>query len=251
MAYKRLSTYKIRNNYSKRYALVTDYESAYGKEIVSCLINDGYSVIVFSKKNKKTKDIKSIKINWLSKEEINNVLQGIIPELVILNHSMLPEYNKFQEMDCNKMSAVLFHNINTRLIIAKHCINKMHVTGKGNIINVINFLAFRPFPYLSLYSATQSFLLNSFEGIAKEVKINNIKIRNFSIDLFNQNNITLDYKMMARKTLDSLNKNKITTIYEKKNIMLNLLNKLSSRSAVVNCTFRQGENFINCNECNH
>ena len=142
-------------------------------------------------------------------------------------------------------------HINTRLIIAKHCINKMHVTGKGNIINVINFLAFRPFPYLSLYSATQSFLLNSFEGIAKEVKINNIKIRNFSIDLFNQNNITLDYKMMARKTLDSLNKNKITTIYEKKNIMLNLLNKLSSRSAVVNCTFRQGENFINCNECNH
>jgi hypothetical protein len=50
------------------------------------------------------------------------------------------------------------------------------------------------------------------------VKINNIKIKNFSIDLFNQNNIILDYKMMARKTLDSLNKNKITTIYEKKNI---------------------------------
>ncbi len=57
--------------------------------------------------------------------------------------------------------------------------------------------------------------------------------------------------MMAKKTLDILNKNKITTIYEKKNIMLNLLNKLSSRSAVVNCTFRQGESLINGNKCNN
>ncbi len=56
---------------------------------------------------------------------------------------------------------------------------------------------------------------------------------------------------MAKKTLDILNKNKITTIYEKKNIMLNLLNKLSSRSAVVNCTFRQGESLINGNKCNN
>ena len=70
-------------------------------------------------------------------------------------------------MDCDKITEVLFHNINIQLITVKHFINKMQAVSIGNIINVINFLAFRPFPYLTLYSATQSFLLNSFEGIAK------------------------------------------------------------------------------------
>ncbi|MSO14004.1 hypothetical protein [Rickettsiales endosymbiont of Trichoplax sp. H2] len=44
----------MKNNSSIRYALVTNYASAYGKEIANCIINDG-GVIVFGKKIRRLK----------------------------------------------------------------------------------------------------------------------------------------------------------------------------------------------------
>lgn len=87
----------------------------------------------------------------------------------LVNNAGFGDYGKFLETALDKELEMINLNISSLMILTKLFAQDMAAQGYGRIMNVASLLAFIPFPYYSVYSATKSFVLAFSESIAAEL----------------------------------------------------------------------------------
>ena len=87
----------------------------------------------------------------------------------LVNNAGFGDYGNFLDTALDKELSMIQLNISSLVVLTKLFAQDMAQRGQGRIMNVASLLAFIPFPYYSVYSATKSFVLAFSETIAAEL----------------------------------------------------------------------------------
>lgn len=87
---------------------------------------------------------------------------------VMINNAGFGKWAHFLGEDLDTYERMLSLNINALVILTYLCIPEMLARGRGGVINVASTAAFQPVPYVAVYSASKSFVLNFTEALAGE-----------------------------------------------------------------------------------
>src|SRR5689334_2345394 len=88
----------------------------------------------------------------------------------LVNNAGFGDYGSFLETSLEEELNMIDLNISSLVILTKLFAKDMAVRKSGRIMNVSSLLAFLPFPYQSVYSATKSFVLAFSETLAAELE---------------------------------------------------------------------------------
>lgn len=88
----------------------------------------------------------------------------------LINNAGFGDYGSFVEMSLKEDEKMIAVNITAVVGLTKLFGADMVKAGKGRIMNVASLLAFLPFPYYSVYSATKSFILAFTETVSAELQ---------------------------------------------------------------------------------
>jgi uncharacterized protein len=88
----------------------------------------------------------------------------------LVNNAGFGDYGSFLETSLEKELNMINLNVSSLVILTKLFANDMVARKSGRIMNVSSVLAFLPFPYMSVYSATKSFVLDFSETVAAELE---------------------------------------------------------------------------------
>ena len=125
------------------------------------IAKEGIEVQIFAK------DL-SNKANAISLyNEIKN--QNIIVDMLV-NNAGVGLYGEFIETSLETELDMIELNVSSLVALTKLFAQDMVVRKSGKIMNVASLLAFLPFPYYSVYSATKAFVLAFSETLAAELE---------------------------------------------------------------------------------
>lgn len=89
---------------------------------------------------------------------------------VLINNAGFGKWAHFLAEEIESYQQMLAVNINALVHLTYLFIPGMLARGKGGVINVASTAAFQPVPYIAVYSASKSFVLNFTEALAGEYK---------------------------------------------------------------------------------
>ncbi len=89
---------------------------------------------------------------------------------VLVNNAGFGKWAHFLGEDLDTYEQMLSLNITALVRLTYLCIPDMLARGKGGVINVASTAAFQPAPYIAVYSASKSFVLNFSEALAGEYR---------------------------------------------------------------------------------
>jgi uncharacterized protein len=125
------------------------------------MAKEGIDVQIFAK------DL-SNKVNAISLyNEINS--QNIIVDMLV-NNAGVGLYGEFIETSLETELDMIELNVSSLVALTKLFAQDMVARKSGKIMNVASLLAFLPFPYYSVYSATKAFVLAFSETVAAELE---------------------------------------------------------------------------------
>ncbi|MGS2762897.1 SDR family NAD(P)-dependent oxidoreductase [Sinomicrobium sp. M5D2P9] len=88
----------------------------------------------------------------------------------LINNAGFGNYGSFLETSLEEELQMIDLNIGSLVVLTKMFAKDMVAQKSGRIMNVSSLLAFLPFPYYSVYSATKSFVLAFSETLAAELE---------------------------------------------------------------------------------
>jgi hypothetical protein len=88
----------------------------------------------------------------------------------LVNNAGFGDYGSFLETSLEKELKMIDLNISSLVILTKLFAKDMAARKSGRIMNVSSVIAYLPFPYQSVYSATKSFVLAFSETLAAELE---------------------------------------------------------------------------------
>ena len=89
---------------------------------------------------------------------------------VLINNAGFGKWAHFLGENLDTYEQMLSLNINALVRLTYLCVPDMLARGKGGVINVASTAAFQPTPYIAVYSASKSFVLNFTEALAGEYR---------------------------------------------------------------------------------
>lgn len=94
---------------------------------------------------------------------------------VLVNNAGFGKWAHFLAEDFDTYQRMLTVNINALIRLTYLFIPNMLARGKGGVINVASTAAFQPVPYIAVYSASKSFVLNFTEALSGEYSENGLR----------------------------------------------------------------------------
>jgi short-subunit dehydrogenase len=88
----------------------------------------------------------------------------------LVNNAGFGDYGSFLETSLEKELNMIDLNISSLVILSKLFAKDMVARKSGRIMNVSSVIAYLPFPYMSVYSATKSFVLAFSQTLAAELE---------------------------------------------------------------------------------
>jgi hypothetical protein len=88
----------------------------------------------------------------------------------LVNNAGFGNYGNFTQTSLEEELNMIDLNISSLVVLTKLFAKDMVARKSGRIMNVSSLLAFLPFPYQSVYSATKSFVLAFSETLAAELE---------------------------------------------------------------------------------
>lgn len=88
----------------------------------------------------------------------------------LVNNAGFGDYGSFLETSLEKELNMIDLNVSSLVILSKLFAKDMVARKRGRIMNVSSVIAYLPFPYQSVYSATKSFVLAFSETLAAELE---------------------------------------------------------------------------------
>lgn len=170
----------------KQYILITGASSGIGYEMAQQLAALKYNLILTARSEDKLAAMRQelsskygIVVHYipkdLSKTEqaiqlFNDIKSANYQVSHLVNNAGFGDYGSFLETSLEKELNMIDLNINSLVILTKLFAKDMAARKSGRIMNVSSVLAYLPFPYMSVYSATKSFVLAFSETLAAELK---------------------------------------------------------------------------------
>lgn len=88
----------------------------------------------------------------------------------LVNNAGVGNYGHFTATSLEEEVAMIDLNISSLVILTKLFAKDMVARGSGRIMNIASVIAFLPMPYMSVYSATKSFVLAFSQTLAAELE---------------------------------------------------------------------------------
>ncbi len=166
-------------------ALVTGASGGIGYEIAKHLAAQNCNLILVARSEGKLKKIaQELKNNYvkvtvlatdLSSSDSAEKLYREIKKTkltvnILINNAGYGLSGRFSEISKDEQIKMIQLNIASLVELTHLFIADMVKQGSGAILNVASTAAFQPVPWMSVYSATKSFVLNFSEGIRSEYK---------------------------------------------------------------------------------
>ena len=170
----------------KQYILITGASSGIGYEMAQQLAALKYNLILTARSEDKLADMQQelsskygITVQYiakdLSKTEQASRLYGDIKRANyqvshLVNNAGFGNYGNFIETSLEEELNMIDLNISSLVVLTKLFAKDMVARKSGRIMNVSSVIAYLPIPYMSVYSATKSFVLAFSETLAAELE---------------------------------------------------------------------------------
>ena len=171
---------------AKRYALVTGASSGLGRQISELLAKKGYDLIAVSneppdldelKKHLEETygtDVQTVNMD-LSKESAARTLYDYceekgLPVEVLVNDAGMLVYGQAVRIPIEKAQGILQLHVATPALLCRLFSENMIKNGRGFILNVSSISAVMPYPTISFYGPTKTFLRHFTRALRTELK---------------------------------------------------------------------------------
>ena len=173
-------------------ALITGASSGIGLELINLFARDKINLVLVSRNKKKLIEIKK---EITSKHEVkvflypcdlscqnsaSDVYNFCVSQNLTINYLVnnagFGIYGDFFEMKFKDIQEMIHLNITSLTELAKYFLINMKKENYGRILNVASVASFQPGPLMSIYSATKHYVLAFSEGIAEELRKDNISV---------------------------------------------------------------------------
>lgn len=228
-------------------AIVTGASSGIGKEFVKQLSksNKFDRIWVIARSKDKLLDLEytfgahivPISLDLTDKTDIEkfaDILEKEKPDIkLLINNAGFGKFGSYSQIPVNESADMIDLNCKAVVMMSEICLPFMNEGAK--ILQVASIAAFQPLPYINVYGATKSFVLNYAIGLDKELKDKGIRVfalcpgwtktNFFDVAKTNPNDVkTVGVWFTANQIVDyALNK-----IYKSKKVILvpSLFNKI-------------------------
>lgn len=173
-------------------ALITGPTSGIGLELAYLFARDNINLVLASRNKKLLLEIKkdiSKKFNVIvnifpvdlsqkgsSRKIYNYCNRKKIKIEYLVNNAGFGKYGLFSESSLKLDQEMINLNITSLTELTKLFVIKMRKRGFGKILNIASTASFQPGPYMSVYSATKSYVASFSEAIAEELKNSGVSV---------------------------------------------------------------------------
>ncbi|MBB6330001.1 short-subunit dehydrogenase [Chryseobacterium sediminis] len=170
----------------EEYILITGASSGIGYHMAIQLAEEGKNLILIARSEEKLKKLEDkltrlykISVHYIVKdlslvdnaiELYGEVLEKNLLVTGLVNNAGVGTYGKFTETSLDEELKMIDLNISSLVVLNKLFAKDMLERGAGRIMNISSLMAFLPFPYYSVYSATKSFVLAFTDTLASELE---------------------------------------------------------------------------------
>jgi short-subunit dehydrogenase len=170
----------------QQYILITGASSGIGYEMAQQLAALKYNLILTARSKDKLaamqQDLSAnygITVHFIAKDLSQSEQAAQLYEEIkranyqvshLVNNAGLGDYGPFLETSLEKELNMIDLNISSLVILTKLVAKDMVARKSGRIMNVSSVIALLPFPYMSVYSATKSFVLAFSQTLAAELE---------------------------------------------------------------------------------
>jgi uncharacterized protein len=170
----------------KQYILITGASSGIGYEMAQQLAALKYNLILTARSEDKLAAMQQeltsrygIDVHYMTKDLskteqaiqlFNDIKSANYQVSHLVNNAGFGDYGGFLETSLEKELNMIDLNITSLVILTKLFAKDMAERKSGRIMNVSSVLAYLPFPYMSVYSATKSFVLAFSQTLAAELE---------------------------------------------------------------------------------
>jgi len=163
---------------------------------------------------------------------------------ILINNAGFGKWGDFLGERLETYDSMLSLNIDALTRLTYLCLPQMLARGSGGVINVASAAAYQPVPYLSVYAATKSYVLNFTEALAGEYGQKGVRFMalcpgntatNFG-HVANDKSEGVSFSSpdaVAETALRAFEKGKISHIHGISNFLIALLTRVLSRKLVV------------------
>lgn len=95
---------------------------------------------------------------------------------ILINCAGVGEYGQFKDQAIDDLEQMIHLNVMSLVALTRGVLPDMVRRGEGWILNVASTGAFQPTPYMAVYGATKSFVLNFTAAIAQELHGTGVQI---------------------------------------------------------------------------
>lgn len=179
----------------KRYALVTGGSSGMGLEYVKMLAERGYNVIIVALFQHETDEVAarmaelwpdldflSVGMDLSSADAPRRAFETIARERpeaeieVLINNAGMLHAMHFRNMAPEKISSIIMVHNHATAMLCRYFMPSMLERGKGYIMNISSLAAWFPFPFLTTYASTKSFVRIFTRALRTECRRTGVKV---------------------------------------------------------------------------
>lgn len=176
----------------EQYILITGASSGIGYEMAQQLASLKYNLILTARSKNTLEKIQEelsskygIAVQYIVKdlskpeqaiELYNDIKSAKYHVSHLVNNAGVGNYGHFLTTSLNEELSMINLNISSLIILTKLFANDMATRKSGRIMNISSVLSFLPFPYMSVYSATKSFVSAFSETIAAELNGSGVEV---------------------------------------------------------------------------
>jgi len=174
------------------YCVITGASSGIGKELARKYASKGFDLLLIARSKDKLKSLKDeltniydIKVDLVVvdlsiKEGQDKVFDYVrkkkLDVEVLINNAGFGNFGKFCDGDIDNYQNMIDLNDKTLVNMCYHFVGLMKQRGKGYILNVASIAGFMPGPYMAIYYASKTFVLNFSLALRQELKNDGIVV---------------------------------------------------------------------------
>jgi oxidoreductase, short chain dehydrogenase/reductase family len=175
-------------------SLITGASSGIGRDMAFEFADRGYDLILVARSFDRLKEVKNeiikkydkcnvliMKCDVSNVKSVKNLYNDVRKEFVnidvLVNNAGFGDCGKFYETDLEKDISMINTNILGLHVLTKLFLKDMVKVNKGYILNIASIAGFMPGPLMATYYSTKAYVVRLTRAIAKELKVDNSKVR--------------------------------------------------------------------------
>jgi short-subunit dehydrogenase len=175
-----------------KYALVTGASSGIGWHIAQALARKGYSIIAVSNQSMQLDDLKKnleekygvtvipfhidLTFEDSAQQVFNFCRDNLLSVEVLINNAGIYFFGEVIRVDQSAMRSMLTLHVMTPVLLCRLFGEQMVERGRGFILNVSSITSVMPYPGISMYGPTKTFIRHFTRALRTEMRIYKINV---------------------------------------------------------------------------